>query len=143
MIYGKIIDGKLVTSKAISLGCGQFITNPTDKQYIEHRYKEVIDIQPSFANYETSYTETETQIIVKYVEVVVPMMVWHKETNFQIKLTPLQNANMLKKHPSMAMYASVLPCFIEFDFVYLYANYIKDEDKLKLQEFNAIITNKY
>jgi len=83
--YGKITNNQLITPKSISLGGGQFITNPTDEQYIAHGYKEVIDIQPTFTNYERSYTETDTQIIVNYTEVIITEQ-WGYETAYKIKM---------------------------------------------------------
>lgn len=68
---------------------------------------------------------------------------WHDQnSSFQIKITHFDNANMLKKYPDMALYASVLPCVIEPDYIYLYAGFINTPDYLRLTEFNAEIYNK-
>lgn len=83
--YGKIINNQLITPQSIDLGRGQFTTNPTAEQYIEHGYKEVIDTHPTFANYDKSYTETDTQIIVNYVEVIITEQCSY-ETAYKIKM---------------------------------------------------------
>jgi hypothetical protein len=74
---------------------------------------------------------------------IIELPIWHDDTSsIQIKLTHIDNANMLKKYPVMANYGGVLPCYIEEDFVYLYCNYITEEDRIKLTEFNSIINTK-
>ena len=68
---------------------------------------------------------------------------WHDdECSIQIRLTHIDNAKMLQKYPQMASYGGVLPCYIENDYVYLYANYITEEDIIRLTEFNAEINEK-
>lgn len=83
--YGKLTNDQLITPNYIPLERGMGISNPTDKQYIAHGYKEVVDIQPTFANYEKSYTETDTQIIVNYTKIIITEQCSY-ETAYKIKM---------------------------------------------------------
>ena len=139
MTYGKLTNNQLITPQSISLGGGQFITNPTDAQFIAHGYKEVIDIQPTFDNYERSYTETDTQIIVNYVEVVAPEMTWHEQTNFQIKFTERNLRLMLGRVPDMVYYTNTLEDYDDMmGNVYFYVNNINDEELPLLKVYAEI-----
>ena len=141
--YGKITNNRLITPKLIDLGGGQFITNPTAEQYIAHGYKEVVDIQPIFANYEQSYTETDTQIIVNYVEVIVPMMAWHEDTNFQIRLTEKQLRYLFLEVPAMVMDFKSLEDYEDMmGNIYFYVNEWSDEDRQLIEKFGGVIESK-
>ena len=137
--YGKLINNQLITPKSIDLGGGQFITNPTDKQYIAHGYKEVVDIQPTFANYDRTHTETATQIIVTYVEVVVPEMAWHEDTNFQIKFTTDDLLDLLEEVPTMIEYTKTLTTYRDMMFRYFYVNYFNDMERELIEYFGGIV----
>ena len=142
MTYGKLTNNQLATPDSIPLGRGQFITNPTDEQYIDHGYKEVIDIQPTFANFDKSYTETDTQIIVNYVEVVAPKMVWHEDTNFQIKFTSEDLLDMLEEVPAMVEYTKTLTTYRDMMFRYFYVNYFVDMERELIEYYGGIINEK-
>ena len=141
--YGKLTNNQLSTPKSINLGGGQFITNPTAEQYIAHGFKEVIDTQPTFDNYEQSYTETDTQIIVNYVEVVVPPMAWHKDTQFQIKFRPMDLLDLLKSHKAMIEYTDSLTKYTDMmENVYYYVNYFNDMERELITYYGGIINEK-
>lgn len=136
MIYGKLTNGQLQIVTHINDGINYIVGINAE---VAERFglKEVVQGTPPDYQYTVSYEETDTQIVYIYTEVPP---IWHDETcTIQIKLNHFDNANMLKKYPHMANYGGVLPCFIEFDYVYLYANFITEEDRLKLTEFNAQI----
>ena len=142
MIYGKLTNNQLLTPKSIDLGGGQFITNPTNEQYIAHGYKEVVDIQPSFANYDKSYTETATQIFVNYVEVVVPPMVWHEDTQFQIKFTADGLLDLLEEVPAMIEYTKTLTIYRDMIFRYFYVNFFNDMERELIEYYGGIVTER-
>ena len=136
----KLINGQPTEIKIIYLPNGGIISNPNEEMLIVEGCKElIIQEQPIINPWESvnaTYSENETQIIQSW-EVVSS---WHEPScTIQIKLTHFDNAQMLKKYPIMANYGGVLPCFIENEFVYLYANYVNSEDRSKLTEFNAQI----
>ena len=141
--YGKLIDGKLATPDSIPLGRGQFITNPTNEQYIAHGYKEVIDIKPDFVNYDRIYTELETQIVVSYIEVPIPEMAWHEDTNFQIRLTEKQLRYLFLEVPAMVMDFKSLEDYEDFmGNIYFYVNELNDEDRQLIENFGGVIESK-
>ena len=142
MTYGKLTNNQLITPKSIDLGGGQFITNPADEQYIAHGYKEVIDIQPTFANYNQVYTETETQIIVNYIEVVVPEMAWHEQTNFQIKFTADDLLDLLEEVPAMTEYTKTLTTYRDMMFRYFYVNFFNDMERELIEYYGGIVTER-
>ena len=137
--YGKLTNNQLLTPKAIDLWGGQFITNPTSKQYIAHGYKEVIDIQPSFANYDKSYTETDTQIIVNYVEVVVEHEPWHEQTNFQIKFTTDDLLDMIEAVPQMADYTNSLTTYRDMMHRIFYVNFFNEGERELITYYGGIV----
>jgi len=141
--YGKLTNNQLITPDSIPLGRGQFITNPTDEEYIDHGYKEVIDIKPSFANYDKSYTELETQIVVSYIEVPIPEMAWHEDTNFQIKFTEKQLRYLFLEVPAMVMDFKSLEDYEDMiGNIYFYVNELSDEDRQLIENFGGIITER-
>ena len=83
--YGRITNGQLEIVTYIDHGNGRTIgiNAETAERF---GLKEIADIKPDFYNYEVSYTETDIQIIVNYIEVQPPAEVWEYQTKFKIKM---------------------------------------------------------
>jgi len=139
--YGKLTNNQLDVVTFIDHGNSRTIgiNAETAQQF---GLKEIVDVKPNFYNYEVSYTETDTQIIVNYVEVVVPLEPWHEQTNFQIKITPLQNAYMNSLAPYMAQLTSTFIMHDDCMFIYFYTDEISEEDKITINFFGGEINDK-
>lgn len=133
-MYGKLINNQLFTPNSIDLGGGQFITNPTDEQYIEYGLKEVIDVTPYFVNFDKIYTETDTQIIVNYVEVQPPAEVWEYQTNFKIKMNSDRFVAMVSE--VNAIVPDVSKNVSNFGITEIYLDVIDDEFKTLVNYFD-------
>lgn len=137
MTYGKITNGQLEIVTFIDHEDGSRTIGINEDVAYKFGLKEVITPETPNFQYTISYDETETQIFYVYTEIPP---VWHDTTqSIQIKLSHIDNARMLKKYPELAVYGGILNCVIESDFVYLYCNSLNNEDRSKLEEFNAII----
>lgn len=69
-MYAKLIDGNLVQAPTNYAGVSNF--NQDEALMLEHGYKPVIESVHPEGNYRPVYTETETEIIQSWEEVVVP-----------------------------------------------------------------------
>lgn len=139
--YGRMTNGQLEIVTYIDHENGRTIgINSKTAQLFG--LKEIVDVKPDFYNYDVSYTETNTQIIVNYVEVVVAPMAWHEDTNFQIKFRPMDLIELLAEHKGMIEYTDTLKRYTDiFENVYFYVNYFTDMEKELIDRF-AIVTPK-
>ena len=139
--YGKLTNNHLITPKSIDLGDGQWITNPTDEQYIAHGYKLVNRSEfPNYSFMET-YEETETEITVIYAEVITPD-IWYYNTAIKVKMNSDRFVAMVSE--VNAIVPDVSRNVSNFGITEIYLDVIDDEFRTLVTYFdeNVIITER-
>ena len=75
-MYGKIINENVIISQSVELENGGRIYNPTDEQWIENGYLEIIDNRPSEIDgyyQEQSFKVIDNQIVYTYSYILNPV----------------------------------------------------------------------
>jgi hypothetical protein len=88
------------------------------------------------------YEETDTQIIVSYVEIPIIQEPWHEATNFQIKFNSNDLLDMLKEVPAMIEYTHTLTEYRDMFYRYFYVNYFNDMERELIEYYGGIINEK-
>jgi superfamily I DNA and RNA helicase len=119
------------------------IDNPNDK--ITQRYTEIIKVFEFEYVLKDNITE---KYITDYIEIVNELPekpIWHDE-NCSIQIVQSNNdcLAMLDNYPEIAVYRKEnnIESIRENGFVYIYVNYLLEEHRILLENFNAIINNK-
>jgi hypothetical protein len=134
----------LIIAQSIPIERGGVILNPTPDQFEENGYKKITyleKIEPQENEYVIEIYSQENNIIYVGYEIKAIERVWHEPTcTIQIKLTHANNTKLSIEHPEFANTVKYLklPIFYDENFVYIYANFLNDEDRLILNEFNCI-----
>ena len=77
--------------------------------------------------------------LIEYYEEVYNGEPWHKDTNFQIKIRPIDLIELLEEHKGMIEYTSTLKRYTDLmDNVYFYVNYFTDMEKELIERFATV-----
>jgi hypothetical protein len=135
----KLINNRPKEITYIDLKGGGRNICPNEKDLIAFGCKELVRPEPPTYNYNEVYEETDTQIIVSYVEIPIIETPWHKDTNFQIKFRPIDLIELLEEHKGMIEYTSTLKRYTDLmDNVYFYVNYFTDMEKELIERFATV-----
>ena len=136
MNYGKLNNGQLEVITFIDHDNSRTIgiNAETAEQF---GLKEIVDIKPGFYNYEVTYTETDTQIIVNYTEIQPPAEVWEYQTNFKIKMNSDRFVAMVSE--VNAIVPDVSRNVSNFGITEIYLDVIDDEFRTLVNYFDENI----
>ena len=134
--YGKLTNNQLEIVTFIDHGNSRTIGINADTAQL-FGLKEIVDVKPDFYNYEVSYTETDTQIIVNYTEVQPPAEVWEYQTNFKIKMNSDRFVAMVSE--VNAIIPDVSQNVSNFGITEIYLDAIDDEFRTLVNYFGGEI----
>ena len=136
MNYGKLNNGQLEVITFIDHDNSRTIgiNAETAQQF---GLKEIVDIKPTFYNYEVNYSETDTQIIVNYTEVQPPAEAWEYQTNFKIKMSSDRFVAMVSE--VNAIVPDVSRNVSNFGITEIYLDVIDDEFRTLVNYFDENI----